>query len=112
MKTTRLKRASLAKSLPCLALAAFALAVAPATAMAGHRHHRYAPLTPDDAAYSWITVNGTYGTSPSTISAPVRPGPTGPEVRLPGGAWVRCGTTCYNTLRSQTVDFWHSFSRD
>jgi len=44
-----------------------------------------------------------------TISAPVRRGPRGDEVRLPGGTWVPCSFNCYFTLRNATVDFWRRY---
>jgi hypothetical protein len=28
-------------------------------------------------------------------------------VRLPGGTWLECGLSCHDTLRRETVDFWH-----
>jgi hypothetical protein len=60
------------------------------------------------AAYPHITVQSDlYPTE--TISAPVRPGPRGDEVRLPGGTWVPCGFNCYFTLRNATIDFWRRY---
>src|SRR5262249_855747 len=44
-----------------------------------------------------------------TISAPVRSGSRGDEVRLPGGTWVPCGFSCYFTLGNGTIDFWRRF---
>jgi hypothetical protein len=43
-----------------------------------------------------------------SITAPVRRGPNGWEVRLPRGTWIRCVRSCVQTLRQQTVDFWES----
>ena len=54
-----------------------------------------------DPAYSHITSE--------TISAPVRSGPRGDEVRLPGGTWVPCGFNCDFTLRNATIDFWRRY---
>ena len=42
---------------------------------------------PVDPAYPHITVQSDLYPS-ETISAPVRRGPRGDEVRLPGGTWV------------------------
>jgi hypothetical protein len=63
---------------------------------------------PSDAVYPHITVQSDLYPS-ETISAPVRAGPRGDEVRLPGGTWVPCGFNCYFTLRNATVDFWRRY---
>jgi len=57
-----------------------------------------------DPAYPHITVQSELYPS-ETISAPVRSGPRGDVVRLPGGTWVPCGFNCYFTLRNATIDF-------
>lgn len=51
-----------------------------------------------------VTVCGRY--SAQCISAPVREGRFGAEVRLPGGTWISCARSCKDTLRDETVDFW------
>jgi hypothetical protein len=61
-----------------------------------------------DPAYPHITVQSDLYPS-ETISAPVRSGPRGDEVRLPGGTWVPCGFNCYFTLRNATIDFWRRY---
>jgi hypothetical protein len=61
-----------------------------------------------DPAYPHITVQSDLHPS-ETISAPVRSGPRGDEVRLPGGTWVPCGFNCYFTLRNATIDFWRRY---
>jgi hypothetical protein len=61
-----------------------------------------------DPAYPQITVQSELYPS-ETISAPVRSGPRGDEVRLPGGTWVPCGFNCYFTLRNATIDFWRRY---
>jgi len=43
-----------------------------------------------------------------TVSGPVRRGPVGWQVRLPGGTWINCVRSCVQTLRQQTVDFWET----
>lgn len=43
-----------------------------------------------------------------TVSGPVRPGPHGPQVRLPGGTWIDCVRSCSDTLRRQSLDFWEN----
>lgn len=52
-----------------------------------------------------ITVTSRYDPW-KTASAPVRRGPPGDQVRLPGGAWVDCEIDCYYTLRTQSIDYW------
>lgn len=46
-----------------------------------------------------------------TVSGPVRRVANGYEVRLPGGTWVGCRTSCAETLRVETVDFWANDGR-
>lgn len=43
-----------------------------------------------------------------TVSGPVRATRRGLQVQLPGGTWVYCETSCSETLRLETVDFWDS----
>lgn len=60
-----------------------------------------------DAGYRYVTAESWYGAG--TITAPVRFGPRGGrEVRLPGGSWIDCSSSCSNTLRQETVDYWES----
>jgi hypothetical protein len=40
------------------------------------------------------------------ITAAVRQGRQGPEVRLPGGTWVGCAGDCRESLLEKTLDFW------
>jgi hypothetical protein len=46
-----------------------------------------------------------------TVSGPVRIASTGYEVRLPGGTWVACRTSCSETLRVETIDYWENDGR-
>jgi hypothetical protein len=46
-----------------------------------------------------------------TVTGPVRKTRTGYEVRLPGGVWVGCRTSCAETLRVETVDFFENDGR-
>ena len=78
-----------------------ALALRPALAENSSRGLR-------DSAYPHITVQSDLYPS-QRISAPVRRGPRGDEVRLPGGTWVPCSFNCYFTLRNATVDFWRRY---
>jgi hypothetical protein len=40
------------------------------------------------------------------VTAPVRSGAHGREVRLPGGTWIHCAGDCRETLVDTTIDFW------
>ena len=57
----------------------------------------------DRDGYRWITAESQFDFR--TISAPVRSGPVGPQVRLPGGTWLNCEYSCEYTLRANTLDF-------
>ncbi len=43
-----------------------------------------------------------------TVSGPVRRTRTGYEVRKPSGTWIACRTSCSETLRVETVDFFET----
>jgi hypothetical protein len=60
--------------------------------------------------YDYVTAYATHGGK--SVTAPVRPGRWGEEVRLPGGSWVDCEVTCEYTLRRLTVDFWEGVGPD
>lgn len=85
-------------------LAAAAIAAAPATLPAAAQDHR--GYRPEPGQYAWTTAHSRWGNG--SVSAPVRRGPRGLEVRLPGGTWIACARSCSNTLRTQTVDFWEN----
>jgi hypothetical protein len=88
------------RTLRSAAMAAFALAAYAGLALQAEAQSRRAP----GPGYGWVTAESRYG--PQTITAPVRQGPHGLQVRLPGGTWVDCGRSCRETLRRETVDFW------
>ncbi len=55
----------------------------------------------------YVVAESRYGAA--TIAAPVRLNAVGRrEVRLPGGTWIECRRSCANTLRQETIDFWHA----
>lgn len=53
-----------------------------------------------------VHVCSRYGSA--CVSAPVRNGRNGQEIRLPGGTWIECKQDCRNTLREETVDFFET----
>jgi hypothetical protein len=60
----------------------------------------------EEPATGLVTAESRYG--PQTITAPVRISAEGRrEVRLPGGTWIECRRSCSETLRQETIDFWH-----
>jgi hypothetical protein len=64
-----------------------------------------------EPGFGYVTAESRYGFG--TVTAPVRISSLGRrEVRLPGGTWIECRRSCANTLRQETVDFWHIRSRD
>jgi hypothetical protein len=93
-----------AARLTVIALAAGAFLVAVAGPASADRMRR----VPADPTHPHITAQSDLHPS-ETISAPVRRGPRGDEVRLPGGTWVPCSFNCYFTLRNATVDFWRRY---
>lgn len=55
----------------------------------------------DDGGY--VVAESRWGHG--TVSGPVRRGPRGWQVRLPGGSWIDCvRNRCAETLRLETVD--------
>jgi len=61
---------------------------------------------PEGGKLGYVTAESRYG--PQTITAPVRLSALGRrEVRLPGGTWIECRRSCAETLRQETIDFWH-----
>lgn len=80
------------------ALASVALAIATTT----QARDRYADEEP--GVYRYVYAEETFGGS--RVSAPVREGEFGDQVRVPGGNWVNCEVSCEYTLRRLTVDFW------
>ena len=77
----------------------FATAVAIPSAKAG----RY----DEGPILGYVTVDSIR--HPGTVTGPIRQGPVGLQVRLPGGTWLYCGRTCGDTLRDNTLDFWDQF---
>jgi|LNFM01.1.fsa_nt_gb hypothetical protein len=44
------------------------------------------------------------------VSGPVRRGPVGLEVRMPGGTWIGCKRNCARTLREEALDFFETLN--
>lgn len=78
------------------ALVSFSFA---ATAQAGDRY-----VDEEPGVYRYVYAEETFGGD--RVSAPVREGEFGDQVRIPGGNWVNCEISCEYTLRKLTVDFW------
>jgi hypothetical protein len=57
----------------------------------------------------YVVAESRFGNG--TVSGPVRRTSTGYEVRLPGGTWLACRSSCSETLRVETVDFWQNQGR-
>lgn len=81
-----------------LALAAVAAAI---PAEAGWRQR----AAEGDTAYA-VSRHGN-----GTVSGPVRSVRNGYEVRLPGGTWIGCRTSCSETLRVESIDFFENDGR-
>lgn len=91
----------LTRTLASTAALATALLLLTAPASAGWRQR---PAEGDS-----VTAESRYGNG--AISAPVRTARGGYEVRLPGGNWVGCRTSCAETLRVETVDLFETDGR-
>lgn len=83
-----------------LVLAFAGAAFAADAASAGQFGSRGARAHYDDGEI--ITAESRYGNG--AISAPVRRGRNGWDVRLPRGTWIGCRRSCEETLRVETVD--------
>ena len=69
--------------------------------LAGQGYDRY-----DEAAPGYAHITAYASNGGKSVTAPVRAGRWGDEVKIPGGTWVACEKTCEYTLRRLTVDFW------
>ncbi len=65
-------------------------------------------VTPAEAQRGTGTVSVCSRYGAGCISAPVRQGRNGREIRLPGGTWIECKGDCRNTLREETLDFFET----
>jgi hypothetical protein len=55
---------------------------------------------------NFVVANSRFGNG--SIRAPVRHLPLGWQVELPGGHWAYCRTSCEETLRVETIDFFNA----
>lgn len=90
-----------------LLLIAAAVATSIDSASATRYGHRGARAHYHDGAI--ITAESQHGNG--VISAPIRIGRGGWEVRLPHGTWVGCRRSCEETLRVETVDIFETDGR-
>jgi len=89
--------------------AAFAVAIATAAATA-LTVKAEAKRGGDPDGYRYVTAYASTGGQ--SVTAPVRKGRFGDQVRTPGGNWYDCEITCEYTLRRLTVDFWEGQEND
>lgn len=62
-------------------------------------------VTPREKREGKVTACSTYGSD--CYTAKLVRSPVGWKMRLKGGTLVDCSATCRDTLRRETVDFWH-----
>ena len=72
----------------------------------GSKPHIPAPGQDCCEPYRYVYAESWYGNR--KFVAPVRHGPFGDEVLLPGGEWVGCQLSCEYTLRKQTLEYLES----
>ncbi len=47
-----------------------------------------------------------------SVRGRVRPTRLGPQVQLPGGAWIDCTSSCTHALRVNSIDFFENTGRE
>ncbi len=80
-----------------------------AIAEAAEISNKPAPIAPGQGCcepYRYVYAEFWYGDR--KVVAPVRHGPAGDEVLLPGEIWVPCNFSCEITLRKQTLHYLQS----
>lgn len=64
----------------------------------------------DEAPGAVVTADSQFGNG--TVTGLVRVGGGDRlQVQLPSGSWIDCRTSCRETLRVETVDFWQAQNR-
>lgn len=86
------------KTMTLAACLAATITLAAAPAWAGKRGG-------ESRSLGTVTACSSYGEG--CYTAPVRQTRLGPQMRLKGGMWIYCEGDCRDTLRRETVDFWH-----
>lgn len=91
-----------------LAIAVSSIVVVPLNTNAGWRRDDYGKNYSERSRYSdvyrYVRAESFYRFR--SVVAPVRRGPVGDQVLVPGGAWHDCEITCEYTLRRVYLDFW------
>lgn len=89
-------------------LAVSAVMIAPLNTNAGWRPGERGYKYRSHSGYSGVYrhVRAESASSFRSVVAPVRRGPVGDQVLVPGGAWHDCEISCEYTLRRVYLDFW------
>ena len=82
-------------------LAATTLAVAMTAPVSASGRRKGSPPPAD-----YVVAESRFGHG--TVRGALRLGRNGSEVQTPGGNWLECATSCSETLRTETVDFWEN----
>ena len=89
-----------------VAAGVFGVAAVAHTAEISNKPASIAPSQGCCEPYRYVYAEFWYGDR--KVVAPVRHGPVGDEVMLPGEIWVPCQLSCEYTLRKQTLDYLES----
>jgi len=89
-----------------IAAGLFGIAAAAGAAEISNRPRSSAPG--QDCCEPYRTVYAEFWYGARKVVGPVRHGPAGDEVLLPGGIWVACELSCEYTLRKQTLEYLES----
>jgi hypothetical protein len=89
-----------------VAAGVFGVAAVAHTAEISNKPASIAPSQGCCEPYRYVYAEFWYGDR--KVVAPVRHGPVGDEVMLPGEIWVPCQFSCEYTLRKQTLDYLES----
>ena len=89
-----------------VAAGVFGVAAVAHTAEISNKPASIAPSQGCCEPYRYVYAEFWYGDR--KVVAPVRHGPVGDEVMLPGEIWAPCQFSCEYTLRKQTLDYLES----
>jgi hypothetical protein len=93
-----------------VAAAAGAWALLPPAGTAKSQFSDVSYIAYDHSAKIYRHVRAESHSSMRSVVAPVRHGPVGDQVMIPGGSWHDCEITCEYTLRRVYLDFWEDQS--